>query len=58
MAEGWRFAGFLSPKSKARREALAGWLHCPDAVVIYEALVHRDDLVLLQHHDLGKETTA
>ena len=23
-----------------------------------EALVHRDDLVLLQHHDLGKETTA
>lgn len=34
MAEGWRFAGFLSPKSKARREALAGWLHCPDAVVI------------------------
>ena len=23
-----------------------------------EALVHRDDLVLLQHHDLGKGTTA
>lgn len=55
MAEGWRFAGFLSPKSKARREALAGWLHCSDAVVIYEAPHRIQDTVADIVTELGED---
>ncbi|WP_234413031.1 16S rRNA (cytidine(1402)-2'-O)-methyltransferase [Microvirgula aerodenitrificans] len=33
----WRFLGFLSPKRKARCDAIAAIADCRDAVVIYEA---------------------
>lgn len=36
-ATGFAFAGFLPPKSQARREALSTWLAHPGAVVLFES---------------------